>query len=89
MVLISNGCNIGHDAQLRDFATLYPGVRISGNVTIGKLCEMGVGSCIIQGLSVGDGSVIGAGAAVVRNIPPQVTAVGVPAKVIRQREFSV
>lgn len=82
-VLVSNGCNIGHDARLDDFVTLYPGVHISGNVHLGAGCEMGVGSSIIQGLSVGEESIVGAGAAVVRNIPAHCTAVGVPAKPIR------
>lgn len=82
-VLISNGCNIGHDAVLDDFATLYPAVRVSGNVHIGDGCEIGVGSNIIQGLSVGKSTVIGAGAAVVRDIEGGCTAVGVPARIIK------
>lgn len=88
-VLISNSCNVAHDAVLRDYATLYPAVHISGNVTIGEGCEIGVGSSIIQGLTVGDGAILGAGCAVVRDIPPHCTAVGVPAKVIRRHEQSI
>ena len=88
-VLISNGCNIAHDAVLRDYATLYPAVHVSGSVTIGKSCEIGVGSSIIQGMTVGDGAILGAGCAVVRDIPPHCTAVGVPAKVIRRHEQSI
>ena len=82
-VLVSNGCNVGHDAALDDFATLYPGVHVSGNVHLGAGCEVGVGSNIIQGLSVGQNAVLGAGCAVIRDIPANCTAVGVPAKVIR------
>lgn len=88
-VLVSNGCNVGHDARLDDFVTLYPGVHISGNVHLGEGCEMGVGSNIIQGLSVGEGSFVGAGATVVRDIPPHCTAVGVPAKPIRFHEKKI
>ena len=88
-VLISNSCNIGHDAVLQDFATLYPAAHISGAVTLGSGCEIGVGSSVIQGLTIGDGAVIGAGAAVVRSIPPHVTAVGVPARVIRTHTQSI
>lgn len=87
--LVSNGCNIGHDAVLEPFSTLYPGSHISGNVTLGQACEIGVGSSVIQGVSVGEGAVIGAGAAVIRDIPPHVTAVGVPAKVIRVHAHSI
>lgn len=82
-VLVSNGCNIGHDATLESFSTLYPAVHISGNVRVGEECEIGVGSNIIQGLTVGPRTVIGAGAAVIRNIDGDCTAVGVPAKIIK------
>ena len=82
-VLVSNGCNVGHDAVLDDFATLYPGVHVSGNVHLCAGCEVGVGSNIIQGLTVGQNTVLGAGCAVIRDIPADCTAVGVPAKVIR------
>ena len=44
---------------------------------------MGTGSKIIQGLSVGMNTFVGAGAVVVRNLPPDCTAVGVPAKPIK------
>ncbi|MBQ7545500.1 MAG: acetyltransferase [Clostridia bacterium] len=82
-VLVSNSCNIGHDVVLQDYATLFPAAHISGAVTLGAGCQIGVGSSVIQGLSVGEGAIIGAGAAVVRDIPAHVTAVGVPARVIR------
>ncbi|MBQ3149845.1 MAG: acetyltransferase [Clostridia bacterium] len=85
--LISNHCNVGHDAVLGDFVTLYPAVHVSGNVHIGTECEIGVGSNIIQGLSLGDRTVIGAGAAVVSDIEGDCTAVGVPARVIRQNRI--
>ena len=46
---------------------------------------IGTGAAIIQGVTVGAGSMIGAGAGVVRNVPPGVTAVGTPAKSIGPR----
>lgn len=88
-VLISNSCNIGHDAVLSDYVTLYPAAHISGNVHLEQEVQMGVGSNIIQGLSVGEGSFVGAGATVVRSIPAHCTAVGVPAKVIRYHDQKI
>ncbi len=88
-VLVNNGCTVGHDAVIDDFVTLYPGVRISGNTHLGKAAEMGAGSCIIQGKSIGDGTIVGAGAVVINDLPANCTAVGVPAKVIKQRNFQI
>jgi len=41
---------------------------------------------VIQGRTVGAWSVIGAGAVVIRDLPDGVTAVGVPAEIIKRRE---
>lgn len=85
-VLVSNGCNVGHDTMIDSFSTLYPAVHVSGNVHVEKECEIGVGSNIIQGLKIGQRTVIGAGASVIRDIEGECTAVGVPAKIIKRNE---
>jgi acetyltransferase-like isoleucine patch superfamily enzyme len=46
---------------------------------------IGAGAKIIDGVRIGKGSVIGAGAVVTRDIAPYSVAVGVPAKVIKKR----
>lgn len=82
-VIINLGCTVGHDAVLQNFVTLYPSVNVSGMTNIGHAVELGTGLQIIQGKSVGDYSIIGAGAVVVKDIPAKCTAVGSPAKPIR------
>ena len=84
-VIVNLACTIGHDSILEDFVTVAPGVNISGNVTIGTGTDLGTGSKIIQGISVGSWTVVGAGAVVSRELPANVTAVGVPAKIIKER----
>lgn len=81
-VIINLDCTIGHDAVLQDFVTLYPSVNVSGITNIGHAVELGTGMQIIQGKSVGDYSIVGAGALVVKDIPAKCTAVGSPAKPI-------
>jgi sugar O-acyltransferase (sialic acid O-acetyltransferase NeuD family) len=86
-VQINLDCTIGHDVVLGDYATLAPGVHVSGNVQIGKRAYIGTGANIINGtadkpLLIGADAIIGAGACVTRDIPPDVTAVGIPAKPI-------
>lgn len=81
--ILELGCRIAHDSVLGDFASLMVGVSIAGEVYVGTGCYIGAGACVINRVSLGEWSVIGAGAAVVRDIPPRVVAVGVPARPIR------
>ena len=82
-VIINLDCTIGHDAVIQDFVTLYPSVNVSGITRIGYATELGTGMQIIQGKCIGDYSIIGAGAVVVKDIPGKCTAVGSPAKPIK------
>lgn len=85
-VLINIMATIAHDDVLENFVTVAPAAVISGNVTIGEGTDIGTNATLIQGVSVGRWSVVGAGAVVTRPLPDNVTAVGAPAKPIKQRE---
>lgn len=85
-VIINLDCTVGHDAVLQDFVTLYPSVNVSGATIIGHAVELGTGLHIIQGKTVGDYSIVGAGAVIVKDIPSKCTAVGNPAKPIKHFE---
>lgn len=82
-VIIDWNSTIGHDAVIGDYMTIYPSASISGCTTIDCCTEFGTGSQIIQGKKAGEYAVVGAGAVVVRDIPPACTAVGVPARPIK------
>ncbi len=58
----------------------------SDGITIEDDCWLGTGVKVLDGVAIGQGSVIGAGAVVTKDIPPYSVAVGVPAKVISRRE---
>ncbi len=83
-VILNLDCSVGHDAIIEDYCTLAPGTQVSGYSHIHQGVDIGTGTNIIPGISIGEWSIIGAGASVARDIPPHVTAVGVPAKVIKQ-----
>ncbi|MDY0235320.1 MAG: acetyltransferase [Gudongella sp.] len=85
-VIINLDCTIGHDAILGDYTTVLPSVNISGFVEMEECVSIGTGSAIIQGVSVGKNTVIGAGAVVVKDLPSNCTAVGSPAKPIKFNE---
>lgn len=82
-VIINLDCTVGHDDIINDFVTVYPSVNISGNVVIGQRSELGTGTQIIQGKSITDHTIIGAGAVVVKDIVESGTYVGAPAKMIK------
>ncbi|WP_426350460.1 acetyltransferase [Alloiococcus sp. CFN-8] len=85
-VIINLDCTVGHDAVIGDYATILPSVNISGYVNIGKCVSVGTSSAIIQGICVGDNSIIGAGSVVIKDLPSNCTAIGVPAKPIKYHE---
>lgn len=82
-VVINMNCTIGHDAVLEDFASLYPSVNISGNVHIKTCTEIGTGTQVLQGLTIAENTIVGASAAVIRDITEPGTYVGVPARKIK------
>jgi len=84
-VQINLDCTVGHDVIVKDYATLAPGVHISGCVHLGQRVYVGTGAVIINGtqekpIIIGDDVIIGAGACVTKSVPAGETVVGVPAK---------
>ena len=71
---------VEHDCVIGDFVTFAPGVKANGNVIIGDHAYIGSGAVIRQGITIGAGAVVGMGAVVIRDVPPDVTVVGNPAK---------
>lgn len=80
-VALNLACTVGHDTVIGDYATLSPGVHVSGNVRIGTGAYIGTGASIIEGVTIGDYAVVGAGAVVTKDVPPLSLVVGVPAVV--------
>lgn len=55
----------------------------NGSITLKQGCWIGAGVIILPGVTIGENSVVGAGAVVTKNIPAFTIAVGNPAKVIK------
>ena len=81
-VLLNLGCTVGHDAGLADFCSLMPHANVSGAARLGSGVYLGTNATVIQGVQVGKNTIVGAGAVAVRDLPANVTAVGVPARAI-------
>jgi acetyltransferase-like isoleucine patch superfamily enzyme len=57
----------------------------SAGIRVGEKCWFGAGVKVLDGVSIGRSSIIGAGAVVTRDVPEYAVAVGLPAKIIRDR----
>jgi sugar O-acyltransferase (sialic acid O-acetyltransferase NeuD family) len=78
--LCNFGCTLGHEVRIGEGTVINPGANISGGVTLGRGVLVGTGAQILQYITVGDYATVGAGAVVIRDVPPSVTVVGIPAK---------
>lgn len=79
-------CLISHHVTIGEFSNIYSGVKLTGNSSVGKECEIGTGATIIPKKKVGNRVILGAGATVTQDIVSDVTAVGVPARVIKKND---
>jgi serine O-acetyltransferase len=83
------GVVIGETSEVGENVTLLQGVTLGGtslkrekrHPTLGNNVVVGAGAKIIGGFKIGDGSRIGAGSVVVREVPPNSVVVGVPGRV--------
>lgn len=82
-VVVNTGASVDHDCRLERFCQIWPGAHLAGTVKIGEFSYVGTGASVIQNITIGRDVMIGAGAAVVSDIPDSVTAVGVPARILR------
>lgn len=82
--IINTGVVVEHDCVVGDGAHISPNATVAGGVLVGELSWVGAGSVVIEQRRVGENAIVGAGAVVIRDIPANATAVGNPAKVIKQ-----
>ncbi|EGJ33955.1 MAG: acyltransferase [Moorea sp. SIO3B2] len=88
-VLIAGNCYIGGGRYLSDrldIPMMEQGVYSKGPVVIGDDVWLGAGAIVLDGVRIGKGCIVGAGAVVTKNLPDYAVAIGVPARVIRMRQ---
>ncbi|MEM9414651.1 MAG: transferase [Planctomycetota bacterium] len=83
--MILHAASIGDGAQIRQNTT-FGVVRTEHNFempVIGARADIGCGACVLGPVTVGEGSVVGANAVVLKDVPAHSVAVGIPAKIIK------
>lgn len=84
-VIFNTGCIVDHESTVGTAVHVCPGVRIAGRVNLHHHSFIGIGSTIIQCLTIGRHAVVAAGAVVINNVPEGMTVAGVPAMPIRSQ----
>lgn len=88
-VLCNYNSTIGHNSVIGDLSVVAPNAAIGGFCTLGKEVYVGAGACIKEGIEIGDGATVGMGAVVTKPVPPGVTVVGVPARIMEKKDGSI
>ncbi|MES2492645.1 MAG: DapH/DapD/GlmU-related protein [Pseudomonadota bacterium] len=81
-----NDITIGPETLIAFKTLVYSRDPVSGEhrpVRIGRHCFVGGGSTILPGVTIGDGSIVGAGSVVFDDVPPRSIVAGNPARVLQ------
>ena len=78
------GAVVAHNSRVGNYVVLAGGSIFGSRVEIGDYSLIGVGANISPYISIGKNVLVGTGAAVVKNLPDNVVAAGVPAKILRE-----
>lgn len=82
--ILNLNVTVGHECEFADHVTVAPMVAVSGNVKLQHLVEVGTGAVIRQGLELAEGSMLGMGGVLTKNIPERMIFAGNPAKKLKE-----
>jgi acetyltransferase EpsM len=80
--IINTSSVVEHDNWIGDFVHISPNATLTGTDYVEEGVHVGAGATVLPNITIGEWAVIGGGATVIKHIPPNCTAVGVPAKII-------
>jgi hypothetical protein len=84
-VLVNRSASIGHHARLRAYASIGPGVVLTGSVDVGRGATIGAGAIVLPDVTIGENAVVGAGSLVREPVPANTMVGGNPCRVLRER----
>ena len=83
-VFVNRAALIGHHTVIGDLCTLGPGTNIAGSCEIEDRVYFGIGSIVIDHMSIGSQSVVGAGALITKDVPARTMVAGAPARIVKR-----
>ena len=89
------GVVIGETTIIGDDVLIYQGVTLGGtgkdlgkrHPTIGNFVTVGAGAKVLGNITIGNYSSIGAGSVVIDDVPEHCTVVGIPGRIVKQKEY--
>jgi sugar O-acyltransferase (sialic acid O-acetyltransferase NeuD family) len=81
--IINTAATVDHDCELHQCVHISPGVNIAGGVHIAQLSWIGIGSTIVEYITLADNTQVGAGAVVTQSTQANSLYLGIPAKRVR------
>lgn len=79
-IIVNTGATVDHDCVLENYVHVAPGVHLAGAVHLEEGVFLGIGCTVTPGINVGRWTTVGAGGVVVRSLPANTVAVGIPAR---------
>ncbi|MEX0275849.1 MAG: acetyltransferase [Flavobacteriaceae bacterium] len=83
--ILNTNSSLDHDGFMDDYSSLAPRVCVGGVFSLGKYSAVCLGTNVIENVSIGNHTVIGAGSLVINDFGDQVVVYESPARVIRKR----
>ena len=71
---------------MKDFSSLASNATLGGLTVVGAFSTIALSATLLHNIKIGDHTVIGSGSVVVKDIPSNVVAFGVPCKIVKKRE---
>ena len=81
--IINTAATIDHDCHIKAYCHISPGVNIAGGVNVGKHSWLGIGSSVVEYITIAENTQSGAGAVITQSTSSNTLYLGVPAKPIR------
>lgn len=81
--IINTAATIDHDCHIQAYCHISPGVNIAGGVNVGKLSWLGIGSSVVEYITIAENTHSGAGAVITKSTQSNKLYLGVPALPVR------